>query len=366
MDSASLTMLKKAGAQAAAVAEELAKPGPEANEPTGGAVPGEVTTADAPAEAAMEEIKKGIEAATDTKPKKGKAKKGQAVAVAGKEGEVMPPDVIADIVHEIENLTEPKAHSALAEELEIGPMSDFKMGGLLSLIKANDWLQGYPKFEDYVANKVEPTTGIGYRKALYLVEIYNAIVESGLAWDKVKGIGWTKLQIIARVLKGGKAEQWLQIAKDQNAITLIGTVKEAVKGGNTAQLEDQSTKVKTTMTFQVHTDQKATIEAAIDKAKGVAQTDVSTVALEYICLDYMGGQTLSQRLEAVGPAQAGKAAKKAFADETSLALLMKELGLEEGLNAIAAAFPGINIDVSIPDGAKAQENETDEGGAEAA
>ena len=113
----------------------------------------------------------------------------------------MPPDVIADIVHEIENLTEPKAHSALADQLEIGPMSDFKIGGLLSLIKSNSWFQGYPKFEDYVANKVEPTTGVGYRKALYLVEIYDAIVESGLAWDKVKGIGWTKLQIIARVLK---------------------------------------------------------------------------------------------------------------------------------------------------------------------
>jgi hypothetical protein len=27
---------------------------------------------------------------------------------------------------------------------------------------------------------------------------------------------------------------------------------------------------------------------------------------------------------------------------------MKEVGLEEGLNAIAAAFPGINIDISVP------------------
>ena len=35
---------------------------------------------------------------------------------------------------------------------------------------------------------------------------------------------------------------------------------------------------------------------------------------------------------------------------------MKELGLEEGLNAIAAAFPGINIDVSIPDATKAQDD----------
>jgi hypothetical protein len=381
MDSASLTMLKKAGAQAAAVAKELE---PEPKEPG----PDAAATADAEASdqspvAVTVHVPEGVnvEAAhavadsatpgplSDPKAPKAKSKKkGSLSTDVAKQGEVMPPDIIADIVHEIENLKEPQAHATLAAQLEIGPMADFKIGGLLALIKDNAWYQGYHKMEDYVANKVEPTTGIGYRKAMYLIEVYNAIVESGIAWAKLAGLGWTKMQIIARVLTKENADQWLQIAKEQNAVTLVNTVKEAVKKGNApAQLEDQTTSVVTTMTFKVHTDQKATIEAAIDKAKGIAQTDVSTVALEYICLDYMGGQTMAQRLQAVGPAQSGKAVKKAFADEATLAVLMKELGLEEGLNAIAAAFPGINIDVSVPDAPTTEvPSNTGEEGSEAA
>jgi hypothetical protein len=369
MDSASLTMLKKAGAQHAAVSKELEKPAAAEN-----AAPGNDPLKDQPSEegagaeikaagglklgvpegASIEAAEAVAKAQTDAdaaavKQTKPSNKKGKAVAVAGKEGEVIPPDVIADIVHEIENLKEPQAHAKLAEELEIGPMSDFKIGGLLSLINANKWYQPYDKFDQFVAAKVEPMTGIGYRKAMYLIEIYNAIVESGVAWSKIAGIGWTKLQIIACMLKKGNPDQWLQIAKEQNAVTLAGTVKEAKKSGDAAQLEDQSMKAVTTMSFKVHTDQKATIEAAIEKAKGVSQTDVSTVALEYICLDYMGGQTLAQRLQAVGPTQSGKAVKQAFKTEGELALLLHEIGFEEGLNAIAAAFPGINIDVSIPE-----------------
>jgi hypothetical protein len=41
--------------------------------------------------------------------------------------------------------------------------------------------------------------------------------------------------------------------------------------------------------------------AAIDKAKAASNTDLATVALERICLDYMGGQTLKERLAVLGP-----------------------------------------------------------------
>jgi hypothetical protein len=64
----------------------------------------------------------------------------------------------------------------------------------------------------------------------------------------------------------------------------------------------------------------------------------------------MGGQMLSEHMKAVGPTQAGKAAKKAFGEDGALTLFMKEVGLEDGLNAIAAAFPSVNIEVSFAEG----------------
>ena len=69
---------------------------------------------------------------------------------------------------------------------------------------------------------------------------------------------------------------------------------EAVAGGTTA------THIKT---FKLHDAQEKTIDAAIEKAKATSGTAVDSAALELICLDYVGGQTL-------GP----EALAKTFAD----------------------------------------------------
>jgi hypothetical protein len=59
-----------------------------------------------------------------------------------------------------------------------------------------------------------------------------------------------------------------------------------------------------------HDDQVKTIDAAIEKAKATSGTSVDSAALELICLDYVGGQTLQERLAVLGP----EALAKTFAD----------------------------------------------------
>ena len=54
-------------------------------------------------------------------------------------------------------------------------------------------------------------------------------------------------------------------------------------------------------TFKFHDDQVKTIDAAIEKAKATSGTSVDSAALELICLDYVGGQTLQERLAVLGP-----------------------------------------------------------------
>ena len=63
-------------------------------------------------------------------------------------------------------------------------------------------------------------------------------------------------------------------------------------------------------TFKFHDDQVKTIDAAIEKAKATSGTSVDSAALELICLDYVGGQTLQERLAVLGP----EALVKTFAD----------------------------------------------------
>ena len=105
------------------------------------------------------------------------------------------------------------------------------------------------------------------------------------------------------------------------------SIGKKVPGASTA------THVKT---FKFHDDQIETVTAAIEKAKANSETDVDSAALEYVCLDYNGGQTMAQRLQAVGPNQAGKALKAAFPAE-ALVDFVKEFGVMELLKVIEKA-----------------------------
>ena len=67
-------------------------------------------------------------------------------------------------------------------------------------------------------------------------------------------------------------------------------VKEAL-GSNVTNGKGTTTAEVTTMTFKLHPDQRATIEAALAKAKAELPTEYDTVAVENICLGYLSGSS---------------------------------------------------------------------------
>jgi len=317
-----------------------AKSEPKASEPKAEAAPAEAapaaeaapTTEAASTEGAVTGKTSVADPPTSQAPKKGKGKKGTAVGTdVAKSGEIVEPDVLQDLVHEIENLKEEKAHKLITELMEETEVTFFRLGGILSVVQANGWYQPYASFREFVEQK----HGLSYRKAIYWIEIYNRLSNSGIPWAKVKDVGWTKLQIIASVLTTENVDEWVTVAGAQNTLTLTETVKnaKAKANGSGGALEDQTAKTVTTMTFKVHSDQKAVIDAAIDKAKSTSGTTVSTAALEFIAQDYLGGQTLIQRAKAVGA--------------------------EQWLKAAEEAFPGLNIEVTMADGEGAGDQETE-------
>lgn len=250
-------------------------------------------------------------------PKKAKVSKSKAVAIAGKDGEIVDPDVLVDLVQEIENMKEKDAKSLVGTLVEQTEVTFFKQGGVLSVIMANKWFDPYASFKDYV----EKEHGMHYRRAMYWIEIYNDLVAAGVPWEKVKSIGWSKLKEIAGVLNNDNVDEWVDIATKQNTISLIETVKAYKAKDAPAAIEDQTAKTVTAKTFKVHEDQKVTIETAIAKAKEMSSTTADTVALEYICLDFLGGPSLVQKLQ--------------------------QMGIEAALNALEKAYPNAKIDVEI-------------------
>lgn len=268
----------------------------------------------APAPAAEAEVPAVVE---ETKPK-GKAKPPAKKAVTGTV-EQPGEDLLADLVHEVENMTEKAAREAVKALSNETEMTCFKMGGVLSVIQAHNWFEPYASFREYV----EKELGLHYRKATYWVAIYNSLSESGVPWAKVKHLGWTKLKEIAEVLTLENVDEWVKVAEGQTTLQLVETVKSFKSKDAPKALEDQTAKTVTTMTFKVHEDQKETVKAALDKAKNASGTQVDTAALEFICLDYLGAQSLAEKLQA--------------------------MGIEKALEAVEKAFPKAEISVALPE-----------------
>lgn len=256
-------------------------------------------------------------------------KKSTAVAKAkpALTGEVLETDdTLADMVHQIENLAEKAARDMVMELAEAAEFTYFKLGGVLSRIQSNSWFAPFASFRDFV----ETEHGLNYRKAMYWIAIYNELTQAQIPWAKVKHIGWTKLKEIAGILTPENLDEWVKIAETNNTLQLIEIVsaakKKAVGQGALTGPEQGTVAEVSTKTFKVHTDQKATIEAALDKARKEASTPHDTVALEFICLDYLG------------------AAPKAL----PLVDMLKKAELDAALQAFADAFPEVQLTAEVP------------------
>lgn len=287
----------------------------------------ETAPAEPVAEAAPAKAEKAVPAAKPeptTKAAKAASKEMTTVKPA-KTGEVVEPDEIADMVHEIENLKEKDARKLAAELNEQAEFTFFKLGGVLSVIQANNWFAPFASFREYV----ETEHGLHYRKAMYWVAIYNDMTAAALPWKKVSHLGWTKLSVLSPILNADNLDEWVKIAEQNNMSTLTELVRAAKQAatGQTTQISGPDNAVTVvTKTFKLHEDQKKTVDAALEKAKEAATTDVDTVALEFICLDYLGSKkpkpkTLTEQLQGAG--------------------------IDAALEALNAAFPNTDFSVEV-------------------
>jgi Mg/Co/Ni transporter MgtE len=168
---------------------------------------------------------------------------------------------------------------------------------------------------------------------MYLIQIYTGLVESGVAWEKVKHLGWSKLKELANILAPDNVDAWVALAEQVTVLQLQEQIKEATKGssaGDSPEAPETADTKTTTMTFKLHEDQKVTIREALDKAKHESGTEHDAVALEAICLDFLGG---SSKLKAV----------------PSLKSLMEGKSVEEVLEAFGEVFPDVELTATMED-----------------
>lgn len=236
-------------------------------------------------------------------------------------------DIIVQTAKEIGDLDRETAIEVVPALIDSVDFSYFKLGGVLSTIQDNDWWTGEAStFKEFIQDNF----GLHYRKAMYLINIYDKLVESGIPWGKVSGIGWTKLKELADILTVDNVDEWVEKANSMTTLNLQAAVK-AYKAGelSTDGTTDPDSSGVSTFTVKVHPDQKETIKQAIEQAMEEAQTEFKGVALEAICMNYLSGGST----------------KKAPAP--SLTSIMEKMDALDVLEAFEVVFPNINITAEI-------------------
>ena len=204
-------------------------------------------------------------------------------------------DLISDLVHEIESLKKSDAIARLIELEDAHEQTYFEIGGLLSVMQKEKWFDPFTSLDEWVENN----TAMKRSTARALIQIYNAIVESGVAWAQVQDIGWTKLRAIARVLDKENAQHWISVASNHSRKEIIELVKQHLTAsGGAAAGSSTATRVRS---FKLHEGQAENVNAAIEKMKKLSNTTDDLAALAAICLDYVGGPTLQERFVGLEP-----------------------------------------------------------------
>jgi len=236
-------------------------------------------------------------------------------------------DKIVAVAHDMENMTKDQAITLIKELSDVVDYTYFRLGGALSVIQMNGWYheEGHETFRAFV----ETEFGLHYRKAMYLVAIYNGLVQSNVPWEKVKGLGWTKLKELAHLITSENVDEWVKAAMSMTTIQLIEYIKEKEKGTLSVDGEPVTKPSDlTTMSFKVHADQKEIIKEAVEKAKNDAKTEYDSVALEGICMSYINEHVTIKNV---------KPLKQALKDHT----------WEEVLEVLSELHPKVNFAVKM-------------------
>jgi hypothetical protein len=260
----------------------------------------------------------------------GKGKKGK--------GQVLPPDLISQAAYNIEKLNAEQAMKMADVLMDGTEFSTFQLGGVFSVVNSKKYFAdyGHADFKSWVENAF----GIKYRKAMYLQQIYEQVLELNLTWAKIKHLGWTKLKTLLspnlNLITADNLDEWVKKAEMMTVLQLENAVSAKKSGNDTAIEQDGNPTTK--VSFALHADQKETIRAALEKAKEISGTGSDTVALEMIATDFLGKPAPVQ--SSATPASTG-----AFVIDLPGPITDSQM---EALEIFEKAFPDIELEVKIP------------------
>ena len=156
----------------------------------------------------------------------------------------------------------------------------FEIGGVLSTIRKRKWFDPFATLDEWVEKK----TALSRSSARALIQIYDAIVKSGVELAKVKRLEWTKLRAIAGVLDGENADDWIEKASNHTRAEIKTLVQEYLAGP--AGQKPAGSAAAQIKTLKVRDNHFEAVQVAIDKAKALSGAQDDSTALRVICRHY--------------------------------------------------------------------------------
>lgn len=139
---------------------------------------------------------------------------------------------------------------------------------------------GYGSFPEFCNEELS----IKYRRARYLVLIAKTVRRLGLDWDRIVGIGWTKMRSITSLLTDENYGKWLDQAEELTTDQLVQVVKDS-KGSQTPVV-DQTPQI-ISMQLRMNEDEASVILEMIDRTKLLIGTDSIVTALAHVAYEYL-------------------------------------------------------------------------------
>lgn len=158
-----------------------------------------------------------------------------------------------------------------------------KMSELLSEAYHRDYhtTWGFDSFEDYADKELD----VDYRKARYLIDIWDKIKDLALPKARIAKLGWTKMKEIAAVITKKNAMKLLDQAEKMTSRELVESVKIMKKTGGRESIPQAPSVLKLTITMGESEHQ--IVMEALDAAKKLCNSDNQALALEMICQDWL-------------------------------------------------------------------------------
>lgn len=290
--------------------------------------------APAPAPVAAKKTAKAAAApapAAKTAPAKKTAKAAPPPAAAEEEGEAEDPDALPDLENE-----DPEVVALVNGETDLvevaqgletaAAVSEYRLGGLLYHIKKDKKYLDYQDAENGVDYSekggfeafLSDFFNCGYRKAMYLIDIYVAFTLAGIEnpAEKVAEIGWAKASKIARPMmqEGAKVEDLVQLATETALADLSVAIKETVNATGTGSAAEKVT--RTTLKFRLLEQEGASALGILEAVKEAQSLKDLNEALMFVLNDFASNNA-SQAKGAEAPTQARAVGKAAPAKKTA-------------------------------------------------